>query len=123
VSPLGRSKAARKGLLSYFKVEEDSNMRITLSEHGGFAPGIRRQPHTVDSATLSNEAAKKLSDLVAAASDAGKAGASTPSARDDISYVVQIEKDGESTELRQSDTTMTPAFAGLLEWFEKHREK
>jgi hypothetical protein len=41
-------------------------------------------------------------------------------APDEMSYTITID-DGEKVRvLRQSDTSMTPAFATLLDWLEQH---
>ncbi|MGW6080880.1 protealysin inhibitor emfourin, partial [Streptomyces sp. NPDC055186] len=41
-------------------------------------------------------------------------------ARDAMSYTITVENNGRLTVLTQSDTTMTPEFAALLGWLEKH---
>ena len=40
-----------------------------------------------------------------------------------MSYTITVEEDGRPTALTQSDTTMTPAFAALFDWLERHGGK
>lgn len=96
-------------------------MKVTLARHGGFAAGIRRPPRTVDSVALPETAAQELTRLVSAAKNApGTADDGPGRARDAMSYTITVEESGQSTVLRQSDTTMSPTFAALLEWLERH---
>jgi hypothetical protein len=38
-----------------------------------------------------------------------------------MSYTITLEEDGgEPTVLKQSDMTMSPSFAALLQWLERH---
>ena len=42
-------------------------------------------------------------------------------ARDAVSYTIRVEEDGgEIFTISQSDATMSPAFAALLEWLDRH---
>ncbi|MFF5537158.1 protealysin inhibitor emfourin [Streptomyces cinerochromogenes] len=99
-------------------------MKVTLARHGGLAAAIhlRRPPTVVDTDALPDSAAAELAGLVAAAvpGTAGEEGAGPGRARDAMSYTVTVEEGGRSTELTQSDTTMSPEFAALLSWLEKH---
>lgn len=98
-------------------------MKVTISEYGGLAPGIRRLPQTIDTSSLSMESASELSKLIAAASKPPTGSENSQDrGRDAVSYAVRVEEDDKSDEIRQSDTAMTPAFAALLEWFDKHRD-
>lgn len=99
-------------------------MKVTITEHGGFAPGIRRPSKTVDSESLPADAAKKLTDLVSKASEGATAAAAAGSSRvapDSVSYVVQIEDSGKATELRLNDANMTQPFADLVQWLHDHK--
>lgn len=97
-------------------------MRVTLATHGGQAAGInlRLPPRLVDSATLPEPAAEKLSRLVAAAKAVDVSAAAEGRARDAMSYTITVEDSGRSTVLTQSDVTMTREFAELLEWLQEH---
>ncbi|MEU2060856.1 protealysin inhibitor emfourin [Streptomyces sp. NPDC013455] len=96
-------------------------MRVTLARHGGLAAAIRLglPPLELDTDTLPGAAAEELARLVAAAAAVpaedrpGRAG-------DAMSYTITVEEGGRSTELTQSDTTMTPEFAALLGRLEEH---
>jgi len=62
-----------------------------------------------------------LARLVAAAKTAPAAEEGGPGrARDAMSYSITVEDGDRPTVLRQSDTTMSPAFAALLDWLERH---
>lgn len=97
-------------------------MRVTLKEHGGIAAAVARPPRTVDSATLPAGSAAELAGLVAAARAAAPAApATTRRAPDAMSYAIDVEEDdGPPLLLRQSDLSMSPAFAALLEWLRRH---
>ena len=97
-------------------------MRVTLSTHGGQAAGInlRLPPRVVNSDTLPELAAEKLSQLVAAAKSVEVSDASDQRARDAMSYTITVEDSGRSTVITQSDVTMTREFAELLAWLQKH---
>jgi hypothetical protein len=98
-------------------------MRVTLATHGGHAAGIylQRPPHVVDTETLPEPAAEKLSRLVAAAKAVEvSAAASDERARDAMSYTITVEDRGRSTVLAQSDVTMSREFAELLAWLQEH---
>jgi hypothetical protein len=97
-------------------------MKITLTPHGGLAAGVRlrRPPRQLDGDALPAETAAELARLVAAA-QAAAAPAETPRpVPDEMSYTIAIEDGGRQTVLKQSDTTMSPAFAALLTWLESH---
>jgi hypothetical protein len=97
-------------------------MKVTLAKHGGLAAGIRRPLLIVDSAALPQPAAAELARLVAAVKAVPAVKEERPGrARDAMSYTITLEEDGgEPTVLKQSDTTMTPSFAALLQWLERH---
>lgn len=103
--------------------EEDCTMKLTLMTRGGFATGIRRPPRVVDSSQLPESAARKLTQLVAAARAVPEDVEKGPGrARDAMTYTITIDDNGESTVVKQSDTMMTPQFAALLEWLEGSQE-
>ncbi|MFI6768097.1 protealysin inhibitor emfourin [Streptomyces sp. NPDC050355] len=96
-------------------------MKVTLARHGGQAAAIllRLPPKVLDTDALPKNAAAELAQLVAAAAPAAEK--DRPGrARDAMSYTITVEDGGRSTVLAQSDTTMSPAFAALLGWLEKH---
>lgn len=96
-------------------------MKVSLATHGGQAAAIRLRlpPKVLDTDALPENAAVELAQLVAAAVPAAEE--ERPSrARDAMSYTITVEDGGRSTDLTQSDTTMSPAFAALLSWLEKH---
>jgi len=98
-------------------------MKISLAKHGGLAAGmlLGRPPQVLDAGTLSPEAAAELERLIAAASASPMVESGRPGqARDAMSYTITIEDDGRQTVLRQSDTNMSPAFACLRAWLERH---
>jgi hypothetical protein len=97
-------------------------MRVTLATHGGQAAGfyLGRPPRVVDSETLPESSAEKLSRLVAAAKAVDVSGASDERARDAMSYTITVEDSGRSTVLAQSDVTMSREFAELLAWLQEH---
>ncbi len=94
-------------------------MILTLTKQGGFAAAIQHTPQSVDTRTLPTQATAELTRLVAAAKtvppskDSGRG-------RDSMSFTITIDDGAESTALNQSDMTMSPAFAALLTWLERH---
>ncbi|MFI9150434.1 protealysin inhibitor emfourin [Streptomyces sp. NPDC053367] len=97
-------------------------MKVTLATHGGQAAAIQRRlpPDVLDSDDLPEDAAAELARLVAAALAQDAEGPSGPGrARDAMSYTITVEDGGRSTVLTRSDTTMSPAFAALLDWLEQ----
>ncbi|MEU6759476.1 protealysin inhibitor emfourin [Streptomyces sp. NPDC046685] len=97
-------------------------MKVSLATHGGLAAAVNlaRPPEALDTDSLSETAAAELVRLVAAA-------ASAPTldepgrARDAMSYTITVEEEGgRRTVLKQSDASMTPAFAALLAWLRQH---
>jgi hypothetical protein len=98
------------------------SVKLTLAKHGGLAAGIRRSPEVLDSNDLPQAAAAELARLVAELKATRSVQNETPGrARDAMSYSITVEEGGEPTVLRQSDTTMSPSFAALLQWLERHR--
>ncbi|WP_341531917.1 protealysin inhibitor emfourin (plasmid) [Nostoc sp. UHCC 0302] len=98
-------------------------MKVTLTKYGGLAAGILRSPYIVESSALPESVASELVRLVAAAKTASVIKEDKPGrARDAMSYTITIEEDGsEPTVISQSDITMSPSFAVLLQWLESHR--
>jgi len=97
-------------------------MKVTLEQHGGLAAGIRRSPRVVKTDALTGEVAEELARLVEAAKVVPAIGGDLRRARDAMSYTITVEDSGRPVLLRQSDTSMSPAFAALLDWFQKHPE-
>lgn len=97
-------------------------MRVALTTHGGLAAAIslRLPPRELDSDSLPPEQARELRGLVAAASAEGAGPANSGPARDAMSYTITVDDGPRSTTLTGSDTTMSPAFATLLGWIERH---
>lgn len=96
-------------------------MRVTLATHGGQAAAIqlRLPPKVLDTDALPEHTAAELTQLVAAAVPVPQE--DRPGrAPDAMSYTITVEDAGHSTVLTQSDTTMSPAFAALLSWLQKH---
>jgi hypothetical protein len=98
-------------------------MKVNLAKHGGQAAGmfLGRPPRVLDTDTLPPAAAEELAKLVEAAqATAVASGAGPGRARDVMSYTITVEDSGHQTVLKQSDTTMSPAFRNLLAWLERH---
>lgn len=99
-------------------------MRVTLSKHGGWLAGIQlgAAPRVVDGTALSRSESAELVRLISAAEARPAAPARVPGRGGDVgSYVLTIEEGGRTRELRQSDQTMSPEFAKLVEWIESRR--
>ena len=97
-------------------------MKITLAPHGGLAAAVYlgRPPREVDADALPAAAAAELARLVAAAKAAPAPAASSRAVPDAMSYTITIDDGGRQTVLKQSDTTMSPAFGALLGWLQSH---
>jgi hypothetical protein len=98
-------------------------MKVTLSKHGGWAAGIQlgAVPRVIEATALPAPAAADLARLASAAEASPAVDAKAASRGGDIgTYSITIEHGGRTAVLRQSDTTMSPAFAALLEWIERH---
>ncbi len=100
-------------------------MKVTLTKYGGLAAGIRRPPYIVDSSALPSPEAMELKRLVTETKTTPAVKEKNPGrARDAMSYTIMIEETGnEPVVINQSDTTMSPAFAALLEWLERHSDR
>ena len=100
----------------------DAVMKVTLAIHGGLAAGMRRPPRVVESSALPRQDAAELERLVAAVKTAPTVKEKKPgSARDAMTYTITLEEgDGEVSVIRQTDVAMSPSFAALLEWLERH---
>ncbi len=99
-------------------------MKVTFSTYGGLAAGIRRPPLIIESSTLPKQAAAELARLVSAVKAAPPVKEERPGrARDAMTYTITLEEDGgEISVISQSDTAMSPSFAALLEWLDRHSE-
>lgn len=97
-------------------------MRIALATHGGQAAAINRglPPRVLDTDSLPPEQADEARRLVAAASAEGGGPAGTGRARDAMSYQITVDDGARPTTLTGSDVAMSPAFATLLSWLERH---
>lgn len=96
-------------------------MKITLTEKGGFAPGVQRRPITMDLSSLSAEEADELKSMIATVRRTGPLHEEIDQGRDSMAYSLIIKDGASTTEIRQSDTNMTPEFAGLMQWLDEHR--
>ncbi len=95
-------------------------MKVTLKKQGGLAGGIRWPIKVVESTSLIQPVADELAKLVSAAKATAKVAEKPSRARDSMTFTITIEgESGESTVIQQSDTTMSPSFAALLEWLER----
>ncbi len=81
---------------------------------GGIAAGIRRPPIVVDSSRIAPEQCRELERL---AHSPGIRATTPASPRpDEMSYHLTIEDGASVREARQSDSTMTPDFAKLVDF-------
>ena len=96
-------------------------MKVTLEQHGGHLAGMRRPALVVRTDALTPDAARELTELVAAARSAPPPapGGAGP-APDAMGYSITVEDGGQPALLRQSDTGMSRAFAALLDWIRRH---
>jgi|SRR3954453_21083647 hypothetical protein len=99
-------------------------MKVTLTQHGGQAAGIRlqRAPAAIDTVALDDVGAAELKSLVAAAVSAPTT-ARSGKARDEMSYTIAIDDGGRETVLSQSDTAMSAEFRRLLAWLQRNSGK
>jgi hypothetical protein len=97
-------------------------MKITLAPHGGPAAAVylSRPPREVDVDALPALVAAEVARLVAAALAAPAAAASSRDVPDATSYTITIDDSGRLSVLKQTDTTMSPAFGALLGWLQSH---
>lgn len=97
-------------------------MKISLAQHGGQGAGVllQRPPLVLDTATLDPVMAKELGELAAAAIAAGSSPPPPANLRDAMSYSISIQDNGRDTVLRGADTLMSPEFAKLLAWLQRH---
>jgi hypothetical protein len=97
-------------------------MKVTLTKHGGFAAGMFRPPSIVESSTLAEPDAAELDRLIAAVKLAPVARGEEPGqARDAMSYTITIEDAaGETIVITQSDLNLSPDFADLMQWIDRH---
>ncbi len=85
---------------------------------GGIAAGTRRPPIVLDSARFAPEQRRELERL---ARSSGVYAAAPASPRpDEMSYHFTIEDGASVREARQSDSTMTPEFAKLVDFVAAH---
>ncbi len=78
----------------------------------------------MDSSKLTEADAEELFELVAALKASPKVEEQGPGrARDAMSYTITLEEDDGHSVFRQSDTTLSPEFAALLQWVELHASK
>jgi hypothetical protein len=96
-------------------------MKITLAPHGGPAAAVylSRPPREVDVDALPAVVAAEVARLVAAAL-AAPAAVSSRDVPDATSYTITIDDSGRLSVLKQTDTTMSPAFGALLGWLQSH---
>ncbi|MBS1831394.1 MAG: hypothetical protein JST65_01705 [Acidobacteria bacterium] len=98
-------------------------MKATLATWGGLAPLLATPAVHVDDADLSKEDAATFRSLATQVKDQ-PARPANPRARDARSYEVTFETpDGASTTVEQTDATMTPEFADLLQFLRRHHRR
>jgi Emfourin len=92
-------------------------MKLSLAVHGGLAAGLRlgRPPTVVDTATLPEDEARELADLLAAAKQDPPAADRSSRAPDEMSYTITVDDGSAQEVLRRSDTTMSQGFADLMD--------
>ena len=97
-------------------------MKISLAQHGGQGAGInlQRPPLVVDTAALDPAKAKELGELASAAIAAGSSPPPPAKLRDPMSYTISVQDNGRDTVLKGADTVMSPEFAKLLAWLQRH---
>jgi hypothetical protein len=96
-------------------------MRVTLTTRGGLAAAIGPRVRVISPDALDADQERELRGLVSsAAASAPAREVDERAGRDVMSYTVTVEDVGSVRQLRASDTTMSPAFAALLEWLEQH---
>ncbi|MCW2701725.1 MAG: hypothetical protein JWQ45_3260 [Blastococcus sp.] len=92
-------------------------MRVTLAVHGGFAGGLRlgRPPVEVDLSALTDHDVLALTGLLSAAKEDPPPAEPSRAVPDQQSYTVTVD-DGQTQQvLRRTDTTMSQAFADLVD--------
>jgi hypothetical protein len=96
--------------------------KISLSEHGGLAAGLRlgRPARVLDSADLPPALRSELDALVSAARRTQAAPAGAGRARDAMSYAVTVEDGDENVLLTGTDTQSSPEFDALVRWLRDH---
>lgn len=97
-------------------------MKISLSQHGGQGAGIllQRPPLVLDTATLDPATAKEVGELVAATVAVGPSLSLPKGLHDAMSYSISIQDNGREAVLSGADTAMSPEFAKLLSWLQRH---
>ena len=98
-------------------------MKVTIRESGGFAPGLRKQPKTIESSELSEEKAAELGRLVEAARSSETEEPARPGrSRDAVNYTITVEDEGDAVELKRSDADLPQPVADLIEWIDQNRK-
>ncbi|GIF04783.1 protealysin inhibitor emfourin [Actinoplanes siamensis] len=97
-------------------------MRLSLATRGGMAAPIARRlpPQVLDTDRLPDDAVRELRRLVAAASADPGGAHPAPPARDAMTYTITVDDGPRSATLVSSDTSMSPAFAALLDHVQRH---
>ena len=99
-------------------------MKVTLATWGGLAPLLATPAVHVDDADLSKEDAATFRSLATQVMGQPAKSPNNPHARDARSYEVTFETpDGASTTVEQTDATMTPEFADLLQFLRRHHRR
>jgi hypothetical protein len=93
-------------------------MKVTLAVRGGLAAAIGPRVRVISSDAEQDRELRRL--VSAAAASSPDRGVDDRAGRDVMSYTVTVEDGGAVRQLRAADTTMSPAFAALLEWLEQH---
>jgi hypothetical protein len=95
-------------------------MRVTLAVRGGLAAAIGPRVRVVSSDALDAQQERELRRLVSAAVASPPVRGADDRGRDVMSYTITVDDGGAERRLTGSDTSMSPSFAALLEWLERH---
>jgi outer membrane lipoprotein SlyB len=96
-------------------------MKVKLSTWGGLAAAISQRDQTLALTSLPADDAQRAQALATQVIAQGSASVNAK-VRDTRSYELTIEKDdGTTTQVEQSDGSMTPEFAELMQLVRRHR--
>jgi hypothetical protein len=105
------------------RLREGTNIRITLTTHGGFAGALQRKPTVVDCDSLPPAAVEEARSLVAAAERAAAQRGGKGAVKrmpDAQSYVVDVVDGPRSLALTGSDLASDAEFDALHDWILRH---
>jgi len=101
------------------------SMQVSGGWSGGFGQG--RRPKTVDTEKLAAADADegvRLAEAVQCEAGAAAGGAAQPNARapEAMIYTLAVEGLGGARTLKGNDADLSPAFASLIDWIERHAQ-